>query len=265
MLRSAAVVAVLAAAVAVGTSTVSAQRGQRNFNQPVYTPPLPDAKYDGRYTFVRLTYNGGPGNTYYGGMPSWAHGYAHAEANLLQILNAVSDINPHLTESKIISIGDPELFRYPVAYMAEAGYLTMTNDEAAAIRVYLQKGGFIIVDDFREDSNRYQSGWSNFAGVMERVWPGAKFLPVTGQHPIFHSFYDIDHPEQFVTAYDRVTPEYYGLFENNDPTKRMLVMVNFMNDISQYWEFQQNTINWAQNANDAYKLGVNYIVYGITH
>jgi hypothetical protein len=263
MLRTAAVVAVLAAAVAVGSSQVNAQRGQRN--QPVYAPPLPDAKYDGRYTFVRLSYNGGPNNTYYGGMPSWAHGYAHAETNLLQILNAVSDINPHLTESKVISIGDPELFRYPVAYLVEAGYLTMTNDEAAAIRVYMQKGGFIIIDDFREDSTRYQTGWSNFSGVMERVWPGGKFLPVPGTHPIFHSFYDIDHPEQFITYYDRVTPEYYALFENNDPTKRMLMMVNFMNDISQYWEFSQNNINAMQNANEAYKLGVNFIVYGITH
>jgi hypothetical protein len=265
MLRRGLALSVIAATLAAGAVTVSAQRGQRGMPAP-YSPPLADAKYDGRFTFVRLSYTVGPGGFYYmGGVPSWAHGYAHAEENFLQILDTVSDINAHLNESKVINVGDPELFRYPVSYMTEAGYLTMNNDEAAAVRVYLQKGGFIIVDDFREDSRRGLSGWSNFAGVMERVWPGGKFLPVTGAHPIFHSFYDIDHPELFVTAYDNVTPEYYGLFENNDPTKRMLMMVNFMNDISEYWEFQKGGINWAANTNDAYKMGVNFFIYGITH
>jgi hypothetical protein len=253
----------LAGVVTFGAAGVGAQRGQR-YNPAPYDPPLADAKYDGRFTFVRLQFTTGPGGYYYRSLPAWAHGYAHAEANLLQILQAVSNIDAHVNESKVIAVGDPELCRYPVVYMTEAGYLVMNNDEAAALRAYLQKGGFVIVDDFREDG-RYTSGWSNFAGVMDRVMPGGKFIPLDGKNAIFHSFYDIDAPDRFVTAYDGVTPQYYGLFENNDPTKRMLMMVNFMNDVSQYWEFSQTGMFAMDNANEAYKLGVNYIIYGITH
>jgi hypothetical protein len=259
-------------AVGVTTGALHAQYGRGN-RQPadVYVNP---AKYDGRFTFARLQYTTGPGGYYYrgsrgapssGGIPAWAHGYPESEVNLIKILQAVSLLDVKVDVTAVVAPTDPDLFKYPVVYMTEAGYMVVNNPEAEALRVYMQKGGFIIVDDFRDDFNRGNNGWANFMGVMDRVMPGGKFLPLDGTHPIFHSFFEIPHPEAFIAAYDRIPPQYYGLFENNDPTKRMMMMVNFNNDVSEYWETSSRGVYLVALANEGFKLGVNYIMYGITH
>jgi len=82
--------------------------------------------------------------------------------------------------------------------------------------------------------------------------------------PVFHSFFDIN-TLTFPNAYDQGVPELYGLFEDNDPTKRLMVIVNYQTDISQYWEFSDTGMVPVNQANEIYKLGVNYILYAITH
>jgi hypothetical protein len=61
-----------------------------------------------------------------------------------------------------------------------------------------------------------------------------------------------------------VTPEFYGYFEDNDPKKRMLAMVNFNSDLAEYWEWSATGQFSVDLTNEAYKLGVNYIIYGLT-
>src|SRR6202023_2959833 len=112
---------------------------------------------------------------YYRGLPAWAHGYPEAEFNLTKIVNEISYLHPHLTQSNVIGLDDPELFKYPVAYMAEPDYWTMTNQEAANFRAYLLKGGFVIFDDFR-DPPRGGGGWENFEANMKRVLPDEQFV-----------------------------------------------------------------------------------------
>jgi len=118
------------------------------------SPPFHNIPYDGRFTFARLMYTGGPGNCYYRGEPSWAHGFGYtsngtAESNLMKITSDVSLLRPHRDDTNVIAIDDPELFRYPVAFLVEGGFLTLTPKEAAALRKYLLKGGFLIIDDSR--------------------------------------------------------------------------------------------------------------------
>jgi hypothetical protein len=60
-------------------------------------------------------------------------------------------------------------------------------------------------------------------------------------------------------------PGYYGVFEDNDPTKRMMALVNHNADIAEYWEYSDRGLFPVDLTNDAYKLGVNYFVYGLTH
>ena len=226
-------------------------------------PETHNIPYDGRFTFVRLRYVTAPGGWYYRGLPAWAHGYNEAEVNLMKIVNEMSLLRPHINESNALTLDDPQLFRYPVSYMTEAGYWTMTDQEATAFRQYLLKGGFVIFDDFRD--SRGHEDWQNFEEQMKRVIPDAKFVDLTPDHPIFHSFFEIKSFDIVPQYYDQGTPIFRGLFENNDPTKRLLAMINFNTDVSNFWEFSAEGLVPIELSNEAYKLGVNYIIYSAVH
>jgi hypothetical protein len=262
-------VAAVAAAIAI-VSGVSPGAQPRFARAPVPFDPDPNARYDGRFTFARLKYTVGPNGYYYCGLPSWAHGYAscrggnRAETSLMRIMNEVSYLNPHIEESVVLALDDPELFKYPVAYMTEAGYWQLTDVEAAAFRAYLQKGGFVIFDDFRGDF-RGGGGWDNFAFNMQRVLPGVRFADLEPTHPIFHSFFEIDTFDIIPQSYDAGRPVIRGVFEDNDPAKRLMAIVNYNTDVSDFWEFSATGFRPIDESNQAYKLGVNYIMYGMTH
>jgi hypothetical protein len=234
------------------------------------SPPISNVPYDGRFTFVRLSYNGGPGNCYYRGEPSWAHGYGYtdngaAELNLMKITAEVSAFRPHLDATNVIALDDPMLFKYPVAFLVEAGYLTLTDKEALALRNYLLKGGFLIIDDSREDYQRGQSGWANLELMFKKVFPDLHPVDMQPSHPIFHSFFDIPSFDIVRQFYDRGPPIFRGIFKDNDPKKRLMVMINFNTDVSNYWEFSAQGFRPIDESNEAYKLGVNYMIYALTH
>ena len=244
--------------------SIGALAQRRFFAEPGREPDTHNIPYDGRFTFARLKYVTGPGGWYYRGLPAWAHGYSDAERNLMNIVSELSNFSLHITESNVFALDDPALCRYPIVYMTEAGYWTMTDQEAAAFRAYLLKGGFAIFDDFRGDF-RGGGGWDNFESNMQRVLPNARFVDLDPTHPIFHSFFEINSFDIIPQFYDRGTPVFRGLFEENDPSKRLLAMVNFNTDVSNFWEFSATGLKPIDESNQAYKLGVNYIIYGLTH
>jgi len=160
---------------------------------PAQYDPVPrNLPYDGRFTFARLRYAVANGGYYYRGLPAWAHGYSHAEENLMKITHEVSLINAHLDGSNVIAIDDPELFRYPVSYMTEAGYWVLTDAEIVALRKYVLKGGFLILDDTRDGFSPGNMGWANIQANFKRIFPELSFVDLTRAHPIFHSFFDIE-------------------------------------------------------------------------
>ncbi len=223
-------------------------------------PDTEEVPYDGRFVFLRLRYgsDGADGGSGFRREPPWAHDYPRGERNFMKILNEVTYIAPHLEASSILPLDDPALFGYPVAYMSEPGFWTVTAQEAAALRDYLVKGGFVIFDDFRGYD------WEHFTAQMRTVLPEGRFVELEATHPVFHSFFEIDSLD-FVQYYDRDKPVFYGLFEDNDPQKRLLVVANYNNDISEYWEFSDTGFVPVDLSNEAYKLGVNYVVYAMTH
>jgi hypothetical protein len=220
---------------------------------------VPNAPYDGRFTFVRLRY--GPSTEYVSRRIPWSHDYPTGERHFMKIMNELTCLNPHIEETDIIGFDDPELFNHPVAYMAEPGFLTLTDEEAAGFRAYLLKGGFVIFDDF----SPWRGGWDNFEGQMLRVLPGARFVDLDATHPIFHSFFEIDDLDIIPQYYDAGKPVFRGVFEDNDPGKRLMMIVNFNTDISEFWEFSDSGLKPIDESNQAYKLGVNYFVYGMLH
>src|SRR6187397_2358077 len=132
-----------------------------------------NAPYDGRFTFVRVSYETLPGGYWYRGQPAWSHGYPTSEQNLMQILDAVSTLAPHLEGTNTLSLGDPEIFKYPLLYLIEPSWWEMTDAEGVALRAYLDKGGFVIVDDFKTEEWMGGRGWAQFADNMARVDPTA--------------------------------------------------------------------------------------------
>jgi len=256
-------VAPVAALLLLAASGVAAQR--RWYGSPIEVPIDKAPAYDGRFVFARLKFPTGPGGYYFRGLPAWAHGYStsiqgrRAEDNLAKILNSVTDMKPHIDGTAVVDVGEPDLFEYPVVYATEPGFMDLSDSQAAALRAYVQKGGFIIFDDFRGPAD-----WQNFSESMQRVLPGEHFLEVPLTHPIFHAFFDITTLE-FHQAYDRGVPGFYGLYEHDDARNRLQVIANFNNDVSEYWEYSDTGFAPIDLSNEAYKLGVNYIIYGMTH
>ena len=262
-----------AGAVLVGSAAALAQRpffgGIGGFeHEPTVVNPI----YNGRFTFARLRYTTGPGGYYYCGLPAWAHGYlscrggSRAEESLMKIMNELSTLNPRIEESGVYGLDDPELFKYPLAYMAEPGFLTMNDREAASLRDYLLKGGFIIFDDFRATEQfNAGGGWQNFEDNMRRALPDLHPIELDPMESIYHSFFEIDSFDIIPQSYDRGRPRFFGFFEDNDRKKRMLAVANYSTDVSDFWEFSATGFRAIEESNEAYKLGVNYIIYGLTH
>jgi hypothetical protein len=229
------------------------------------TRPAANLKYDGRFTFARVTYQTLPDGYWYRGQPAWSHGYPTSEQNLMRIVNALTSIAPHVEESNLLSLEDPEIFKYPVIYLIEPSWWDMTDTEAVTLRQYLDKGGFVIVDDFKTEEWRGGRGWAQFADNMERVNPNAEFIDLDVSHPIFHQFFDIASLDIFPQAYNSGRPVFRGLFVDNDPAKRLSMFVAYNTDISQFWEWSERGLRPMTQTNEAYKLGVNVLIYGMTH
>lgn len=227
-------------------ASTGAAQGFRRF---VWEPNVP---YDGKFTFARLSY------TAYG-RSGWEYDYPAMERHLMTMLQEITELHPHRTGSNIHAMDDPELLKYPVAYLSEPGYWHASESEATGLRTYLAKGGFLIVDDFMLNE------WYNFEREMLRVLPWADIRPLEVTHPVFDSFFKIDSLDMPYPGQPQLRAEFYGIFEDNDPAKRLMVVINYNNDIGDYMEWSDENF-WPVNVtNEAYKFAINYIVYGMTH
>lgn len=247
----------------VAVQDAEAQRGRRGRSGEEVDFSRFNTRYDGRFVFLRLRYNSSSAfRGFFGGEPGWAHDYPRAERHLMKLLKELTAIQPYLDGGNVLSADDPEIFKYPVAYLSEPGFWTLSEKEAVNLRNYLLKGGFLIVDDFEG------AHWINFETMMRRILPEAVFVQLDASYPVFHSFFDIDSLEHLTYGNyrsSRAPATYYGIFENNDPEGRLMVIVNYNNDIGDYWEWSDTGFFPIELSNEAYKLGINYIVYALTH
>jgi hypothetical protein len=223
--------------------------------------PYENVPYNGKFTFARLRFtpsSWGPGGYMWNLDLKWNHDYPRAESHFMKILAETTTIEPN-EQGNILALDDPELFKYPVAYICEVGYWTLTDKEAAGLRAWLLKGGFLIVDDF---SGR---DWINFSSEMARVLPEARLVELTASHPVFDSFFRLETLPGGGSFRRRFAATYHGIFEDNDPARRLMVVANYNNDIGEFWEWSDTGFVPIDLSNEAYKLGVNYVVYGMTH
>jgi len=230
---------------------VAAQRGFFGGRQRMFLRE--NVPYDGRFTFVRTRYAS------YGG---WAADYPTMENNLMTILQEITSLRPHLTESNVHDFDDPELFKFPIAYLSEPGYWFPNDSEVEGLRLYLQKGGFLIVDDFH-----FPNEWAVFEQAIRRVLPTATIAPLTIEHPIFDTFFHIDTlkvPYPGRLGEQGLMGEFFGIHQDNDPAKPLQVIINYNIDLGDYVEWSGENLYNKNSTNEAYKFVINYVLYGMS-
>ena len=220
--------------------------------------------YDGAFTFVRVQFNSNQGGMRRGGFgrgrqPGWAHDFPQADNNFVKILDEVTYIQPHIDGTNVIRADDPMLHRYPVAYFSEPGTWSPTQEEVDNLSAYLQKGGFLILDDFRG-----QREWNWVEQIMNVILPNHTFRELDLEDPIFNTFFEIESLDFAPPTFQQYRPYFMGIHEDNDPTKRLLMIANFNNDIGDYWEYSDMGYYPIDLSNEAYKVGVNYMIYALT-
>jgi hypothetical protein len=227
--------------------------------------PVPSRKADRReFHFTRAVYTG------YGfgyGRSSWATDYPKADR---QFLVGVRRLLSHLDlsgEENAVALDDPELRRFPFLYAAEVGRMSMSDSEVEGLRGYLHAGGFLVVDDFWGSDQ-----WANFESEMRRVLPGCQIVDLPPDHPLLSAFYDVKELLQvpnignamrgWTSERDGDTPYLRGIFDDHG---RLMVVINANTDLGDAWEWAERPEYPLKYSTFAYQMGVNFIVYGMSH
>ena len=225
--------------------------------------------YNGKFTFVRIRFDPqvwGMGPYAWGLDLKWNHDYPYAEENLMKILQELTLIDPSMGAGNILEADDPRLFDYPLAYICEVGFWNPDESEARALREYMLKGGFLIVDDF-SDMRSQGRAFRNFERQLAKVLPEGRLIELNANHPIFQGFFRVDDLDFTHPSLPYLDTLFYGVFEDNDPEKRLMMIVNYNNDIGDYWEWSDQPDSWypIDLTRRGFQLGVNYILYGLAH
>jgi hypothetical protein len=173
------------------------------------------------------------------------------------ILRDFTAMHPN-TRSNVLDLEDPEIFRSPILYLSEPGTWGISPEGAKNLREHLLKGGFIIFDDFDGPGH-----WENWQAQIQRALPEFHPIEITGTHPIYDTFFyirDIYLPHPL----NGTRPTYLGIFEDNDPSKRMMAIINYNQDLGEAWEYAARGLFPVDVTNDAFRLGVNYIIWGLS-
>jgi hypothetical protein len=235
--------------------------------------PKTDPNLSGRFTFVRARFDTSQYAQYYGynnvlgdGGPPWSHDYPVAGRHLMKIMSELSKIDVNLDINEpIIAFDDPMLFKFPFAYLCEVGFMNLNDKEIDGMREYLKRGGFLLVDDFRSAGQFY-----NLQQHVKRAFPELELKKLDISNPIFNCFFSIKTLEvnpvygggMGGVRGETMNPEFWGL---EDETGRLMMIVNYNYDVSDFWQFSDNPFRPIEETNDAYKFGVNYIIYALTH
>ena len=219
------------------------QRFGRFFIRQNEPPP------DSEFVFARWQYSSGSGG--------WSHDYPEAEEHINQIMKEATGIHLQHTSYRIVSMSSEEIFDYPFGYISEPGMMWLTEEEVRNFRQFVDRGGFVMLDDF--------DGPQQFAVMrdnIERVFPDRPMVRLDDTHRILHTYYDIN------TSYVESPYEVGGRAAfsgiNNDKGD-LSVIICFNNDIGDFWEWIDQPQYALKPSAEGLKLGINFVVYAMTH
>jgi hypothetical protein len=250
----------------------------RGGQQPSTVGDAPADPDGSEFHFTRLIYGeqgfgGGGRGGGFRGRGSWTTDWPEAEHFFMQGLTRLTKVDG--TEVSVyngaggerISLEDDSIFDYPFLYAVEVGHWALTLEEAAKLREYLLRGGFLITDDFHGTEE-----WAGFAAVMQRVFPDRPIVDIPEEAEVFHVVYDLDEKVQIpglAALYAGVTyekdgyePEWRGIFDDDG---RLMVAINHNMDLGDAWEHADTPGYPEPMTALAYRFAVNYVIYAMTH
>ena len=217
------------------------------------------------FAFTRIIFKSGistlpgPGNTAW---RDWPEADAHLIRGIMR-LTAV-DIED---SSRAILLTDEQLFDRPWIYALEVGTWLLTQNEADNLREYLLRGGFLVVDDFHGSVQ-----WNGFMRSMQMVFPDRPIVDVTEEHSIMNMHFDVDmtKPIPGIMAlrygvtweHDGYVPSWRGIYDDDG---RLMVIINWNVDLGDAWEMADEPWYPEKYTALAYRFGVNYVLYALTH
>jgi hypothetical protein len=225
-----------------------------------WTMPKPDQQYE-CWEFGTETYFPEQGW-------GWGTDYPGADCKFMGGISRLSNINVH-KHPNVIGIMDDDLFKYPYVYAVEVGGMFLSNAEAARLREYLLRGGFIHVDDFW---GGYE--FANFQAQIRKVFPDRPLQQLPLTHEVFHTFFDIDEVMQIPNVgngcrggptwerRDDIMPRIFGV---SDDDGRLMVAVTYNSDLGDAWEYMDERCYPAKFSGQAYRMGLNFMIYAMTH
>ena len=234
----------------------------------IAAPQAPD-NFVHAFYFTRGIYNDGGGGFGFGGRRgggSWATDYPKSDHQFLVVLRRLTNLDA-FNSDHAMRLDDPELNRYPFLYILEVGRIGLSDAETKGLRDYMLKGGFVFVDDFWGDN-----AWYNFEEQMRVVLPEYRIEEMSMDHEIFKVFYEIKEPQQMPSINHWRSGEstecggcaihLRGIFDEN---RRLMMLIAWNTDNGDAWEWAEQPDIPLKFTTFAYQLGVNSIVYAMSH
>jgi len=226
--------------------------------------PLPaDAHEKTEWAFGRLKYPSNGGRRWGG---SWATDYPKADRQFVQGVRRLTRLHTKSVE-QVVDIDSDEIYNTPWLYAVEVGYWTLNARQAQRLRDYLDRGGFLMTDDFHGTDQ-----WAAFQDTLRAVYPERLVTDLDNRHAIFHVMHDLDDRFQVPgiqmfrsgRTYERdgVDPAWRGVLDDKG---RVVMAICHNMDLGDAWEWADHPNYPEHYASLAYRVGINYILYAMTH
>jgi len=254
-----------------------AQRPFQQYDAAEYVdfPLPPDWNSQTEWTRARLRYPSVYGR-YRGQDLNWTIDYPRSDRHLLQGIRRLTRIDTRSVEQIVDLDGTGDVYNWPMMYAVEVGHWALPDDQAAQLREFLLRGGFLMVDDFHGDQPYHNvfSEWQVFLASMKKVFPDRQIVDLEDANPIFHTVYDLG--ERFQVAgwqwyrsgrtYEAgetgKTPHWRAIFDDQG---RVMVAICHNMDLGDAWEWSDDPRYPEKWARLAYQIAVNYFIYDLTH
>jgi hypothetical protein len=195
-------------------------------------------------------------NGWFGHM-GWSHNYPSSDRNFNEFIIQSTGVDLALSSFRIVELGSDEVFDYPFAYVSEPGEMALTEQEVENLREFVERGGFVLMDDFDGPQQL-----ENMLSQVRRAFPDKQFLPLPLDHRIFGVHFplaDLDGMSPYVPG-GRIV--YYGML--NDAGD-VAIAAGYNNDLANFWDWYDEARMPLKPAADAFRLGINFVVWALTH
>jgi hypothetical protein len=276
----AALIGVAASLCLVGIAiAASPPRAWREYSGMEYlngdVPLPPDYMVPAEWTFGRLMYPPYRGYMRYGGSfgdwkaggTSWTIDYPSADRHIVQMVRRLTAVDARSVEQPVDLDDEDDVFNWPWLYAVEVGTWDLSDEQAAKLREYLLRGGFLMVDDFHGTIE-----WSIFMESMQRVFPDRPVVEIPDTDQIFHTFWDTVDRQQIpglqytftgrTYEQDGYTARWRGIYDDEG---RIMVAICHNMDLGDAVEHSDNPDYPEDYSAQAMRIFINYIIYSMSH